>query len=103
MKQIFTFLICLTAFVTPRFSTPPLSPHILVEQEAVVMTVALPDWGKACTKIPVYSKPDPNSSILRYADAGETLRIRSGNKDNTFAMVAVVEWVRTTDLCKAGD
>lgn len=102
MKQIFTFILCLVAFVTPQPSAK-LSPNIVIENEAIIATIALPDWAMACEEIPVYSRSSTSSEILYYAPKGTKFRIRSGNNNNNFAMIAVVEWVKTTDLCEVHD
>lgn len=98
MSKFLVFIFCLIAFVTP---SQELASSVIVIENEVVYSIALPDWAYSCDEILVYSKPDLNSKIVKYLPANSKIRIRYGSKDNNFANIGIMEWVKTTNLCEA--
>lgn len=99
-KTIVLIIICLIAFVTPIGEREPVSAEISVVGD-VIFGISLPDWAVTCSEAPVYSYPDGSAEIIGTLPGGELVRIREGSKNNEFAMIAIGEWVKTVDLCKA--
>jgi len=97
-NKLITFLYCIIFLLEPH-SGPRISPVMEIENE-VIYSVRLPDWAITCTRTTVYAKPDQDSKILYQLPQGKRVRIREGSRNNAFAMINLVEWVRTVDLCK---
>ncbi len=94
-KYLFLFL--LICYVTPSKS---MQSNVIV-QDDVIISNALPDWGRVCIASDVRGGPDEMYPVRYSVSIGERVRIHDQSRpDGTWVSIGVAEWLPLKNLCE---